>query len=221
VFRPDQELRGFAKVHLEAGASARVEVPLDRRAFATWDTASGDWLVEGGAFEIRVGRSSRDIRAAATIEIPGDPGGVPQPEAPAVATAYRDPRPGMVFERPAFEALLGRALPPNVPVPQGAYTMNTPLADMRTPVARFLHTMMQRQAVAFVGGDPDSPLGRIVAASIANGTLRVLRMVGGDLLDERMLAGLVALANARYGLGARTLLRGGLAMVRTRVREGR
>jgi hypothetical protein len=79
--------------------------------------------------------------------------------------------------------------------------------------------MMQRQSVAFVGGDPDSPLGRIVAASIANSTLRVLRMVGGDLLDERMLGGLVALANAKYGLGARTLLRGGLARVRTRVRE--
>jgi beta-glucosidase len=127
----------------------------------------------------------------------------------------------MTFERSAFASLLGRSLPPNEPVPPGAYTINTPLADMRTPAARFLYAMMQRQAVAFVGGDPDSPVGRIVAASIANSTLRVFRMVGGDLLDERVLGGLLALANARYGLGTRTLIRGGLALVRARIRQTR
>ncbi len=221
VFRPRQELRGYAKVRLEAGASARVEVPLGRRAFATWDTASGAWRVEGGLVEIRVGRSSRDIRATALVHVPGDPAGAPARETAAVAAAYRNPRPGMTFERSAFESLLGRSLPPNEPVRPGEYTINTPLADMRTPVARLLHAMMRRQAVALAGGDPDSPLGRIVAASIANSTLRVFRMVGGDLLDERILGGLLALANARYGLGTRTLLRGGLALVRARIRRPR
>src|SRR5262249_6051678 len=39
VVRPHQELVGFAKVHLGPGASAEVEVPLDRRSFAVWDVA--------------------------------------------------------------------------------------------------------------------------------------------------------------------------------------
>ena len=224
VFRPRQELAGFARVRVEAGASVRVEVPLGRRAFATWDTASHDWRVEGGAFEVRIGRSSRDIRATAVVELLGDPadaGVVVAPEVAAVVAAYRDPRPDRPFERAAFEALLGRALPPNEPDAPGEYTINTPLADMRTPAAQFLHSMMARQALAFVGGDADSPLGRIVAASIADSTLRMFRMMGGDAMDERTLAGLVAVANGRYGLGTRTLLRSGVRVAQVRARAGR
>ena len=51
VQRPAKELKGFAKVHLEPGASERVVIPLDRRAFAVWDVAAHDWLVEAGTFQ--------------------------------------------------------------------------------------------------------------------------------------------------------------------------
>jgi len=72
VYRPEQELRGFARVELEPGASERVEVELGARAFAFWSTAAHGWVVEGGAFGIRVGASSRDIRLSADIELAGD-----------------------------------------------------------------------------------------------------------------------------------------------------
>jgi beta-glucosidase len=72
VFRPAQELRGFARVALEPGDSERVTIGLDARAFAWWSTPLQRWVVEGGRFEVRVGASSRDIRAAVTIELPGD-----------------------------------------------------------------------------------------------------------------------------------------------------
>ncbi|WP_448059727.1 beta-glucosidase [Cellulomonas hominis] len=71
VYRPEQELRAFAKVSLEPGASTRVRLALSARAFAFWDTASGRWAVEGGAFEIRVGASSRDVRLSAVVELRG------------------------------------------------------------------------------------------------------------------------------------------------------
>ncbi|AGL15656.1 glycoside hydrolase family 3 C-terminal domain-containing protein [Actinoplanes sp. N902-109] len=72
VFRPEQELRGFARVFLAAGASQTVTVPLGRRAFAFWHPALRRWTVEGGEFGIRVGSSSRDIRLEATLNLPGD-----------------------------------------------------------------------------------------------------------------------------------------------------
>jgi beta-glucosidase len=71
VYRPVQELRGFRKVRLEPGASERVSVGLGQRAFAYWHTARGEWVVEGGAFEIRVGSSSRDIRLTEAITVAG------------------------------------------------------------------------------------------------------------------------------------------------------
>ncbi len=67
--RPDQELRGFAKVELDPGESATVSIPLTRRAFAAWDPGANDWVVEPGAFTVRVSASSRDVRAELTLDV--------------------------------------------------------------------------------------------------------------------------------------------------------
>ncbi|MGZ8753258.1 MAG: beta-glucosidase H, partial [Acidimicrobiia bacterium] len=69
VSRPVQDLRAFEKVTLEPGASRTVTFALGDRAFAFWSDTG--WVVEPGAFTIRIGASSRDIRAEATIEHPG------------------------------------------------------------------------------------------------------------------------------------------------------
>jgi beta-glucosidase len=71
VYRPAQELRGFAKVSLEPGQSAPVTLTLGPRAFAFWHDSVGRWVVDGGAFGVRVGASSRDIRLEATVELTG------------------------------------------------------------------------------------------------------------------------------------------------------
>jgi len=72
VFRPEQELKGFAPVSLEPGASERVTLTLDARAFSFWHVPLHRWVVEGGSFEIRVGASSRDLRLTATVQLAGD-----------------------------------------------------------------------------------------------------------------------------------------------------
>jgi beta-glucosidase len=69
VPRAPRELKGFAKVDLGPGETATMELSLDDRSFAFWDVATHDWLVEPGTFEIAVGRSSRDIRHVASVEI--------------------------------------------------------------------------------------------------------------------------------------------------------
>jgi len=72
VYRPEQELRGFARVTLEPGESKPVTIELGSRAFAYWHPALRRWTVEGGTFGIRVGASSRDIRLETTVELAGD-----------------------------------------------------------------------------------------------------------------------------------------------------
>ena len=220
VFRPEQELRGFAKVWLAPGESTRVKVSLGRRAFAYWDAATHGWAVEGGQFEIRAGASSRDIRATVVVDVPGDPGPAvgaaddaavaPTTEPETVSGTYRL-EPGRGFDRAAFEAVYGRPLPDDTPELPGHYTLNTPLADMRSPVARLLLRVMRRQAMAFAGGDPTSPLGRIISAAMGDMSLRMFRMMSGGAVDGRMLEGLLLLTNGRYGLGVRTVLRAALA----------
>lgn len=236
AFRPDQELRGFAKVWLAPGESRRVDVGLEPRAFAHWDVARHGWAVEGGRFEIRVGASSRDIRARAIVDVEGDaavePGAGTSPEAAASAEAAADrlpptaslipaasPAPAAypdltaerTFDRESFAALYGRPLPPNVVDRPGDYTLNTPLGDMRTPAGRLLVAVMRRRALAFAGGDEETPRGRIVGRTVPEMSLRMLRLMSRGAVSERTLVALLLLANGRYGLGLRALLRAALS----------
>jgi beta-glucosidase len=91
--RPPKELKAFAKVRLEPGESTTVELDLDDRAFAYWDPGQADWdevsakagamfgqaaeerrppgwQVDPGTYQVLVGRSSQDLAAPVTIEIP-------------------------------------------------------------------------------------------------------------------------------------------------------
>jgi beta-glucosidase len=70
VRRPPQELAAWAKVGLEPGETADVELTLDRGAFRFWHPKTGGWAVEPGAFTVAVGRSSRDLRSTTTVEVP-------------------------------------------------------------------------------------------------------------------------------------------------------
>lgn len=69
VSRPVQELKGFEKVYVAPGATETVTFKLCRRAFSYFSTDIHDWYAEGGAYEIRIGASSRDIRLTGTVEL--------------------------------------------------------------------------------------------------------------------------------------------------------
>ena len=78
LFRPDKELKGFAKVDLAPGEETEVSLTLDQRAFAFYDAGSQDWVVEAGHFEILVGASSRDIRLSAPLHLTAEPTAPPR-----------------------------------------------------------------------------------------------------------------------------------------------
>lgn len=95
--RPVQELRAFAKVWLDPGASTTVAFELGERSFAYFDAADDDWpelvarrphevhpppppaahrsvsgwYVDPGSYELRIGRSSADIAHRAAVEVVG------------------------------------------------------------------------------------------------------------------------------------------------------
>ena len=58
---PDQRLAGFAKVGVPAGGSTTTRIELDPRTYQTWDVGTHAWIEVPGAYELRVGTSSRDI----------------------------------------------------------------------------------------------------------------------------------------------------------------
>ncbi|KAB2576426.1 putative beta-glucosidase G [Lasiodiplodia theobromae] len=66
---PVRVLRGFEKVLLQPSEVQPVNFNLTRRDLSVWDVEAQDWKILPGEYNIRVGFSSRDLRADATVSL--------------------------------------------------------------------------------------------------------------------------------------------------------
>lgn len=187
VYRPAKELKGFAKVRLEAGESRKVTLTLDRRAFAVWDVAAHDWLVEAGAFEILVGSSSVDVRERKTIRVASDdvvaPAGAP--------TAF-------VATDAEFAAMLGRPVP--VARPVLPFTLDSTLGDLEiSPIGRRVVAMVQRKIDEQLGlsdASPDDAQAGMFATMMRELPVRGMTMMSGGEFSLKRAKTLVRVLNA-------------------------
>ena len=69
---PATAFPAFLGLVLEPGQEQETTVTLDRRAFAFFDVARQEWVVEPGEFRIVVGASSRDIRVEGKVTMQSD-----------------------------------------------------------------------------------------------------------------------------------------------------
>ena len=69
--RVPQALRGFAKVDLQPGEEQVVTFTLTPRDLSRYSAEIHDWYAAPGKYEIRIGHSSRDIRAVLTLNYAG------------------------------------------------------------------------------------------------------------------------------------------------------
>ncbi|MBS1699686.1 MAG: glycoside hydrolase family 3 C-terminal domain-containing protein [Actinobacteria bacterium] len=72
VERAPRELKAFASVEIAAGATADVVLTVRREDLAYWDTRVDRFVVEGGAYRVEVGASSRDLRDSTAVDVAGD-----------------------------------------------------------------------------------------------------------------------------------------------------
>lgn len=62
TFRPEKELKGFAKIFLNAGEEKEVFIPFDDKSFRVFDSVANRFLEESGRYRILIGASAADIR---------------------------------------------------------------------------------------------------------------------------------------------------------------
>jgi beta-glucosidase len=68
--KPAQELKGFAKTRsLQPGESQTLTMVIPVRDLASFDEANSQWLTEAGTYTFRIGASSRDIQATASLKL--------------------------------------------------------------------------------------------------------------------------------------------------------
>lgn len=66
---PVKQLRGFDKVQIPAGGSAKVSFRLTRRDLSSWDIAAQKWQLQTGEYKFHVGSSSRALPLKSTLKI--------------------------------------------------------------------------------------------------------------------------------------------------------
>ncbi|MDP9792045.1 beta-glucosidase [Catenuloplanes nepalensis] len=72
VKQPLRVLRGFARIRLEPGESARVTLPLRAADLAFWDVTRGRPVVETARHTVAIGRSSADPVLTTTLTVRGE-----------------------------------------------------------------------------------------------------------------------------------------------------
>ena len=207
VFRPVQELKGFARVELAPGESKTVTIPLDDKAFRYWNVLTDRWEVEGGRYELRVGASSADIRLTASVELPGT--GAPDPYAGKPLDAYRTAQVQDVPDE-VFTALLDHPIPP---AEAHKITRNSPFRDLnhsRSPIAWIVWAVLTHlMKKSLASGKPD-----LNVLFIYNMPLRALAKMTGGMVDMAMVDGLVMELNGFWIIG---LLRTLFAFIRNMI----
>jgi beta-glucosidase len=209
AYKPFQELKGFTKLRLEAGASAKATFELDARAFSYWDRVSGSWQVEPGAYELRIGASSRDIRLAAQVELASSRWTTHSNAAGALADgaavspadaipAYREARVGGVHRvsDADFQALLGRPLPP--PAPTRPFTWNSTLGQVaQTRLGRLVLNAVVKTFTKDFAQSGDEALIAMVMRSVVEMPFRSLVLMGGGKMSFQSDGFILDLCNGR------------------------
>ncbi len=67
-----KQLRGFQRVHLQAGQTKIVTLPLRPADLARWDVTRSRWVVENSVHDVLIGASSADVRQRTTLTVRGE-----------------------------------------------------------------------------------------------------------------------------------------------------
>lgn len=189
VYRPDRELRGFAKVHLGPGAAQRVSIRLGRRAFAFWDAGAKDWRVEAGAFEVLIAASATDIRSRHRIVVASE-----DEVSPAAGPS------AWVATDAEFAAMLGRSVP--VPRSLGVLDRNATLGEIEgTALGSGLGSLVRwlgRREVRKEFPDADDATLAMVEAGLREGPARALVAMSGGKISLGALDAVLDLLNGRW-----------------------
>ena len=196
LIRAKHELKGFCKVYLKPGERQEVTLTLDERAFSYYNVPAATWAVEGGAYLLEVGASSRDIRLSATIPVDGDGREALLADLKVKAPTYFNPSDITTVSGTEFEVLLGRKLPPNQRQPDAKYDQNATLDDIK-------HTMIGKQLIKQVRQKMQETMGAsdhlsaMFDAMLMDIPLRALIMMGGEDFTEKKLNGILDIANGK------------------------
>lgn len=112
VFKPEKELRGFAKVYLEAGESKEIKITVNKADLAYYDIKEKRYVIESGDYEFQLCSDCERVKLFETVKIDGE--NVPSPYDEKTFGLY-DTSSAEISDE-AFEKMSGLKIPALPPV---------------------------------------------------------------------------------------------------------
>lgn len=197
VFRPEKELKGFAKVFLKAGESREVVIPFDDKTFRYWNVLTNQWEIESGTYQVMIGASVADIRLKGEIRKQGNDTNLPYN--PALLPYYYT---GIIqkISDEEFETLLGHKIPSGKW--DGKLEANDAICQMyyaKSKLARFVY----RRLTAIKRKSEEKGKPNLNILFIYNMPFRGLAKMTGPAVSMEMVDGIVTMVNGSFfrGLG--------------------
>lgn len=203
LFRPEKELKGFARVELEPGEGKTVGFALDERSFAVW---SDGWKIPGGTYTVCIGASSRDIRLRAETEVRGEPVLVPVWQAGSwYETLKGEP------SRDEWEKLMGHPVPIQPEPKKGQFTMDNSCMEMKgsSLIMKIQYKVTEKIVARSFGGkrDMSDPAYRMMLACAADCPMRAVIISTGGGVSDNVAEGLLHMANGHFCRGVAAMLK--------------
>ena len=196
VYRPEKELKGFAKVFLKAGESQRVTIPFDDKTFRYFDTTDNAWAVEDADYDICIAKNAHEVVLSSVLHVAG------KKAADNAPTCYKNADIKNVSDAD-FEALLGHAIPDGSW--SGEITENDALCQLyyaKGAFARFLYRVLTSiKNKADAKGKPD-----INIMFIYNMPVRSIAKMSNGLVSKKMTEDILFMFNGHFWRGLGRLL---------------
>ena len=202
IFRPDKELKGFAKVFLKAGESRKVQISFDDKTFRYWNVETDNWEKEAGRYEICIGACALDIRLRETLEIEGTTGTMPY-DAEKMPSYFS----GIIRDVPdaEFEALLKQSIPDGKW--SGELGMNDAICQMyyaKSRLARMIYKILTNlKKKSEDKGKPDLNI-----LFIYNMPFRGIAKMTHGAVSMKMAEGMTEVVNGHFMKGMKKVLGG-------------
>ena len=197
VYRPDRELKGFAKLFLQPGETGEAVISLDRRAFSFWDTQIQDWRLEPTGFDILVGESSTTLHATLAFQAEAEPGY----NGGEAFTGEQS-----VVMSDAELGVLGLHVTPTQPA--RPFHRNSTLSEIRHHwLGKRIYAQAKAQMQAFFSNDDNPVMAKMGEAFLNDLPLRTLQTMSQGALSEARLDMIIALMNGNLFKAARCFLR--------------
>ncbi len=203
VIRPARELKGFARIRLEAGEEKNVTIPFDGYTFRYFNAETDKFEIEGGVYDILIAASVEDIRLRGRLEVKGTD--APAPKHGKELDCYRACDVHDVSDE-AFAALLG------FPIPKKQWDRTRPL-DMNDTIRQMVYAKnpVCRLVPKVLGGMIDKTLAEgkpdLNLLFIYNIPFRGMAKMMGGMVTTDMAEDIRFIANGHFFRGVGRLVK--------------